>query len=457
MKISVVGNGLDALVCTSELLELGHDVKLFSTTKNLGGHFLGHKNSHGKFDTGMVLLENDNRSVPVSGLSNFNSEFGRSLRPFLIESFRWLKTYSGELQEELVITKLISGREVPDYFIADNLVFLDYLREEDKKDLISNLESYLFHSSKGSGYLPANKLVDKNFNTLTITDYYCNIFGKKFYETFFQNFLNNLAPQPFLQRAKDHRRFWLPLYFPESIYFQMTKDVTFKSYNLNTLRFDKPQNMMISDMVSDISKSINEHPNFHFILLESFANINRIIEKNGKVVVFLPTEQLKNILPNSRKIETLGREIMSSVKTLGSAKIDIVHYCIPKNESRTVFFQEDMNGLLRYSISQQKGNEKNSAASFEFKGTIDFELQNALEIIKNLGFEVLCEGSHIPAPFKPKVLQLADSEWKQFIGDYSNEFEKNSIYGPTIHPEATSFNDNLVRGLAYAAIISREG
>ena len=117
MNVKIFGDGLDALVCSRKLLEVGHHVELSSTTKNLGGHFSGYKNSHGNFDTGMVLLENDHRSISAISLSKYSNEFGRSLRPFLLESFEWLKKISGRFENEKLLTKLSTGIKIPDYFI----------------------------------------------------------------------------------------------------------------------------------------------------------------------------------------------------------------------------------------------------------------------------------------------------------------------------------------------------
>jgi hypothetical protein len=171
----------------------------------------------------------------------------------------------------------------------------------------------------------------------------------------------------------------------------------------------------------------------------------------------MSVEQLHNFLPNSNKMKLISAKTAKSLDSLGSTTIHIIHICIPKTQSKTVFFQENSNGLFRYSISQQEGKTLNSAASFEFSNKDGFNLEESIKVIKNFGFEVLCEGSHIPAPFKPKYLSLPDLEWQEIIDECESELRKNSIIGPIVHPEAGTFNDNLVRGLAYAAKISKEG
>jgi hypothetical protein len=457
MNIEIFGNGLDALVCSKKLLEVGHHVKLFSNTKKLGGHFSGYKNSHGNFDTGMVLLENDHRSVSKIQLSEYSNEFGRSLRPFLFESFNWLEEISGGFEDEKLQTKLSTGKKISDYFIADNLAFLNYLEDDLKRDLIEKLELYLIHTSHENKYQTSKKMSDEVFNVLTIEDYYLNIFGQKFYEKFFAKFLSNVAPKNFQTRARDHRKFWLPLYFPESIYFALTQNQVFKNFKLPEVRFEKPQNMMICDMVHSISESMFNHPNFDFELVKSFSEVAKAKQKNVRTILFMPTDQMEVFLPNSNRISELSSEITESLEILGSTTIHIIHCCIPKNENSTVFFQENLNGLFRYSISQQRGNTLNSVASFEFNNQDDFNFRDSLTTIKNHGFEVLCEGSHIAAPFRPKYLNLSIPKWQQMIVEFESELEENLILAPVVHPEANNFNDNLVRGLAYAVKISEEG
>jgi hypothetical protein len=457
MNIEIFGSGLDALVCSKKLLEAGHHVKLFSNTEKLGGHFSGYKNSHGYFDTGMVLLENDHRSVSKTKLSQYNNEFGRSLRPYLFESYKWLEEISGGFEGEKLQTKLSTGEKISDYFIADNLAFLNYLKEDLKKDLIEKLELYLIHTSDEKKYQISKKMSDEVFNSLTIEEYYLKVFGQKFFERFFAKFLDNVAPKNFKTRARDHRKFWLPLYFPESIYFALTQNQNFKNFELAEVPFEKPQNMMICDMVHSISERTFNHPKFDFELINSFSEVTKGSQKNVQTILFIPADQLAVFLPNSNRIIELSSEIANSLESLGSTTIHIIHCCIPKNENSTVFFQENLNGLFRYSISQQKGNTLNSVASFEFNGQEDFDFRKGLATIKNLGFEVLCEGSHLAAPFRPKYLNLSISKWREIVVEFESELEKNLILGTIVNPEANNFNDNLVRGLAYALKISEEG
>jgi hypothetical protein len=451
MTINVIGNGLDALICSKKLLELGHQVHLISTTKNLGGHFLGHRNSHGKFDTGMVLLENDHRFTPTIELQKYGNQFGRNLRPFLRESFEWLESVAEELHHEIVLTRLSEGSEVPDYFIADNLNFLDTLSEDVRNDLLSNLEKFLFQTSTEWKIQPSQKMTDKAFDTLTIDEYYSRVFGQKFYNLFFQNFLSNVSADFSIQRARDHRKFWLPLYFPESIYFHLTQNSTFKNFYLPEVKFDKPKKMMISDLITKIVEEIFVHPNFQFIQLETFAGFKAIQTKKERTLLFLTADQIQSLFPNSKEITILCSQLATALSVFASTTINVVHVCIPKSPNRTVFFQKDTQGLFRYSISQQRANDINSVASFEFSDAQDFDLKNSLEIIRGLGFEFLCQGSHIPAPLKIRALELSEKEWLNIVDRYIAEYQKNAVIGPVIHPEATSFNDNLVRGLAFAA------
>jgi hypothetical protein len=210
-------------------------------------------------------------------------------------------------------------------------------------------------------------------------------------------------------------------------------------------------------MILSISESIFNHPNFDFELVNSFSEVRMEKQKNVRTILFMPTDQLEVFLPNSNRISELSSEIINSLKNLGSTTIHIIHCCIPKNENLTLFFQESLKGLFRYSISQQRGNILNSVASFEFNNQEDFDFRESLTTIKSQGFEVLCEGSYLAAPFRPKYLDLSLSRWQQIVVELESELEENLILGPIVHPEANNFNDNLVRGLAQAVKISKEG
>jgi hypothetical protein len=453
MKFNVIGNGLDALFCSMKLLQMGNQVRLFSTTEMLGGHFAGYKTPHGTFDLGMSLLENDHRGVPVKNLCEFKNEFGADLRPFLKESFDWLTSISGQFQQELIVTKLSSGQEVPDYFIADNLHFLNSLTENHKEDLLYNLQSYLFDSKEDSKLHPSSKFSNPYFDSLTLPDYYARIFGEIFFKTNFENFLNCIAPKSFLKRARDHRKFWLPLYFPESIYFNLTRNPKFQNFDLPEVKFEKPHNMMTSDLINGFSRKIRGHSSFEFILLDSFVNIFKILGDDFKTITFLPIDQLEKVITDSEKIKELGKVVLDSSETLGETKINVIHACIQKTSSKTVFFQEAASGLFRYSISQKISNEKESVASFEFSNSETFNVNMALDVINDMDFDALCGSNHISLPFKPKIMRIEYSDWQVLNQEFQNVLEKNLIYGPVIHPEAKSFNDNLVRGLSYATKI----
>lgn len=450
MKVHIIGNGLDALICSKRLLELGHQVTLFSTTENLGGHFSGHTIGHGNFDLGMVLLENDHRSVPSLKFKEFKNQFGRNLRPFLSESFEWLTKIVGSLEKEIIVTKLPSGDEIPDYFIADNLNFLDFLNEETRNDLVQNIKNFLYETDHEAKIKPEKKMIDDKFKTLSLSEYYTQIFGRKFFEEHFENFLTCVSAEFSRVLARDHRKFWLPLYFPESIYFALTHDLEFKEYALSELRFDKPKDMMISDLVSKIAEDCFANPNFQQMTVKTFSNLTINQVRFEKCVLFLSSEQIHKLFPENLRLKELHDEVVKATETLGTHSINIIHACIPTNRNMTVMFKRDYHGLFRYSISQKKNNLECSVASFEFKNSNDFNFVDSIKVIRSLGFDVLCDGGHVRVPFNAKWLNLTQVQWQELSLDFTFELQAYNVQGSVIHPEATTFNDNLVRGLAYA-------
>jgi hypothetical protein len=75
------------------------------------------------------------------------------------------------------------------------------------------------------------------------------------------------------------------------------------------------------------------------------------------------------------------------------------------------------------------------------------DLLSILEVVEP-EIKPLCGGVLQVVPFSPKYLNMTLQEWSLLCAGVIKEFPEENCRVLPIHPDGTSFNDNLVRGLA---------
>jgi hypothetical protein len=118
-------------------------------------------------------------------------------------------------------------------------------------------------------------------------------------------------------------------------------------------------------------------------------------------------------------------------------------------ENKTVMLQSPINNLFRYSITN--GIVRNqSCISLEFGEIGESTIHELYRIFQEIEptIEKMCEGELQVVPFAPRYLDMSLVEWNKLCSDVIGEFPRENCRVLPIHPDGTSFNDNLVRGLA---------
>lgn len=444
MKISVFGSGLDSLLCSHQLILDGHNVEHFTGGNRVAGHFAGAITDHGRFDMGMVLLEKDIRSTPQNKLEHFNGEFGVNARSFLGESYQYIEEHFGPIKPRPTMTHFESVGEINDYFIADSLDFLDLLNNVEKTDLKSRLISLL------SGETPNFVHPSTKNNTSKMLDDRLTVqlelfYGRELASKLFGNFVEGLTGAASTEiPLRFHRKLWLPLYYPETI---LSKLLDSKK-SIDQLTFYEFQTESLATKIGRLMESLLRN-NLYKLSQVKYEELDNSLDSTQ--VIFLLNAFEINRLIKSDTIQTLTDKISKNVFQSETNQVNILHLCIDKVKNKTVFLQSPVSKLFRYSISNGI-NDDTSSLSAEFGNLTRDSITDLVDIVTDVeqNLKVKCKGQVFKMNFATRHLNMTLEEWNQQTKLIELELSKYSKNIIVVHPDASSFNDNLVRGLAAA-------
>jgi hypothetical protein len=439
--INVFGEGVDAVITINLLLKAGAQVTHHYQSGKFGGHFRGIDTCGGSRDSGLMLLEPDFIPGTAEDFDKYDGEFGRNSRVYLEEVFDWLKTQLGNLTTHEVVTMLPSHKLVGDYFIGDCLEFLNTLNLRQRKELEERLILFLNDVPNLRHLHPANKLTSELASKIPLSEFLEIIYGPEVYALYFKGFLEKVTGSDLtFISSRDNRRVWMPNFYPESILFALNQAPEYRGYELNPLRFLRPESGSIADFVQSLQFENETSRNYrkHKIKLEEF----KFDFNDRDSVYFIHLNDLPRNYLHEVQFGTLFAKRMALYNE--SHFIDITHFCVAEIESRTVFVADELSQVIRYSYySDQKGG---SISVESISGDLDPKVL-ALQILATDNFEATCGGHSQKVPIRIKQTNFPMKEWSDFSDRFKSKYPNlnQSIF--LIHPEANSFNDNLLRGL----------
>ena len=444
MNIGVYGNGLDSLIACYDLLADGHHIEHFiSEGARISGHFAGNSDGHGTYDLGMVLLERDVRETTQKPLSEFSNEFGVNARHYLAESYDFVEKVFGALKPREVKSRLKNSEEIGDYFIADNLEVFKTLSDEEKelleirlKKIMISQESDFIHPRRKNQ--KNNALNDELFAQLQIQ------YGPELADRLFGSFINTLIGSRVTKvPTRFHRKLWIPLYFPETIAAAIT-DI---SSPLTELLFFEFADGSLASKIEKLTKYVcnNRRYSMKFVKSEDL----KVMDSQLNYHIFIHSVADLSKLLESQKVEESANRIAGKIAQGPLTKISILHLCVKKMENKTVMLQSPIENLFRYSITNGIVSHQ-SCISLEFGEIGSLTKEDLLPIVEMVEptIEILCTGDLHVLPFSPRYLDMTLQEWNLLCTEVINEFPEENCRVLPIHPDGTSFNDNLVRGLA---------
>lgn len=436
--INIYGNGLDSLVAINLFLESGHSVTHFSSSNNFGGHFQGIQTCGGYFDLGMVILEPDFSNREAKDLLEYDGEFGRESRPFLHQVFKWLETEMVKLVDHPVNTRLLTRELIADYYIGDNLEFLYHLNSEQKVQLVNRLRLVLSDNSTQNQLHPSRRFNSESSGSTPLQEVLCQVFGSEIYKIYFQGFLNKISgsSQPGIS-ARDNRRVWMPNYYPESLLFALTKEDQYRKFELLPLRFLRPEKIQIADFIHKLINKIKEHSNYVKVTSKSINIEEDGLNKNN--IYFLNAREFKQFskFKSDLTCKDEGRVVSSS-------QIRITHLCIDEVSPQTIFDSDGTSPIIRYSFY---ASPIKHSVSIESTLSNVYGIDIAKKILNDHGIKARCLGKTIEVPLNIKETGFTPSDWYEYLKQIKVEFPNLNKNLFLIHPEASNFNDNLIRGL----------
>jgi hypothetical protein len=448
VNFNVIGYGLDSLVTSYLLLEKGHEVTLYSGGNKLAGHFAGLKNDHSRFDVGMVLLEKEDRGESQVDISEYKNEFGYRSRKFLLQTFFEIQRILGEYEPHKIKTLLSNGTEEADYFISDNLEAFNYLKNGDQAAFMRNIVNIT------EGQVPEfthpkmkwdAELFEQNSVSLNLEIMY----GKNIYQEYFGKFLNALVgSSKTTLPMRFHRKVWIPLYYPES-FLPKTKQF---SNEVSPLEFFRFKNISVATSIEKLIFKLNKNAQFKLINTP-FAQFSGEVFKSKQSIYFLSINDLNKFI-SIPSVQDFSLQMSQELVILNSNSIKFLHVCIPAAENKTVFLQDPVSGLFRYSIYNSIENNL-STACFEFGSGAPETLDGMIQIVRSfLDIDkILCEGQLNSINFVQKYHSIGINDWNRMVLEVSDSLKSPSDIVHIVHPEGLSINDNFTRGLAAASRI----
>ncbi len=440
--IKVFGGGLDALLVINLLLKSGQQVVQYSNTERPGGHFGGTDSCGGKFDLGMVLLEPDFIAGHSLAIEEYEGQFGRASRAFLEDAFSWLSGRVGGLIDHPVMARLDSDELIPDYFIADNLDFLKTLEEKSQSELKTKLASRIEHFPRGHQAHPSEKLTSEFAADTLLSDLLQQVFGTELYKRLFEGFLWKVSgnTQPLIS-TRDNRRVWMPNYYPESLLFDLTRDQRYADFELQPLNFLRPAQFQIADFIQKLHGENLGNKNFQLVK----ASGQKHNYSSPDEIYFVPAEDFAIHETESVELGEFSSKLIKKADFMLSNTINLSHFCVSKCESKTVFVPEKGNHIIRYSYYES--SKRYSVSVESMSGQHDSNAL-ALNLLKKDGIKPVCQGISKEVPLRLRKTKFSIKEWENFTLAVKEKYESLNRNFFLIHPEANTFNDNLLRGLA---------
>jgi hypothetical protein len=439
--IKLFGDGLDALVAINLLLKSGSQVTHYSQSDKFGGHFRGIDTCGGKFDFGLMLLEPDFVPGVSKEFEKYEGEFGRNSRAYLGQVFGWLENQLGNLINHEVFTLLPSNEMVNDYFIGDSLDFLNTLNLRQRNELEERLISLLENSHDQRNLHPAYKLTSEIASKTPLSALLAKVYGSEIYEIYFAGFFEKVTGDGLtFVSARDHRKVWMPNFYPESILFALNQDPENIDYELKQLRFLRPEQGEVADFVQNLQLENEKHINYRRVKIK-FEEFKFDFSASDSVYFIQLNDLAKN---NWFESQYNALFVKNKVISSNFQSIHITHFCLTECKSRTVFVADKCSQVIRYSYYS---HPKGGAISVEsIAGDLDPKIL-ALQLLAADNLRATCNGHSQTVSVKISETNFTMEDWLNFSNTFKSKHPKlnQSIF--LIHPDANNFNDNLLRGL----------
>jgi hypothetical protein len=310
-----------------------------------------------------------------------------------------------------------------------------------RNELEHRLVSLLDDSRNQRNLHPENKLTSDLASKTPLNELLVRVYGSEIYEIYFAGFFEKVTGKgATFVSARDHRKIWMPNFYPESILFALNQDPVNKDYELKPLRFLRPEQGEVAGYLQNLQLENKNHINYRRVKIK-FEEFEFDFSARDSVYFIHLNDLAKNNWFESQynALFARGKAISSNFQS-----IDVTHFCLNECKSRTVFVANKFSQVMRYSYYS---HHRGGAISVEsISGDLDPKILS-LQLLAADDFKATCDGHTQTVPVKISETNFSMEDWSNFSNTFKSKYPQlnQSIF--LIHPEANNFNDNLLRGL----------
>ena len=210
----VLGGNIASLVTARELVRKGASVALFSPPGMVGGHFSSHSALGFEFDLGMTLLELDSYHNQETDLSGYDPSVLGSAGKFTAFVEKVLNEYF-EFREVVQIQVATDNGLIDDYYISNELKGIPEVFSDAERKLILD---ELARCAASEACHPRGKASAAVFDGLNYEQASIENHGELIHRTLIEPLVARATNlQSDRLHARNHRLFWSPLFYPETL------------------------------------------------------------------------------------------------------------------------------------------------------------------------------------------------------------------------------------------------
>ena len=461
----IIGNCFAALVACLELAKKGEEVKLISNGGKWGGHFSGIDIENIHYDMGMAVVE----------LTSSNTQYKpdiKSYNPYIRNDvgrfFDLLKKYINEIHPLINIYKpqtYFRERLYEDFFLCNSFDIFKALTAEERSIIKHELEDI----DKDNSYHASNKVSNQSIHT-EISYETSSLYNHG-------SFIHSKIIEPYIQKisgfkSKDlssifHRRFWSPLYYPETL----NKAAAGKIEEFGNTLINYPKNSNFNSFSENLIKKIKTFKSIEIIdqkVKEIDYTRKSILLANGDILEYRKMGWASSLkkLQKTLKIDPIeNKNMLRSGLTFDFLLLDKKYLL----KEFSVIFIIDEN-IPCYRVTNQslcsQSNEKTSKVVVEYnnkyinKSNIysneDIH-KTSIMSLKEMGIirskKAIIKSQVINFPDLLPIPSMAYEEnTNQNISMINKSFPEIDLFGESSGIGTRSFADNFIQGIKYAEI-----
>ena len=461
----IVGSSIASLVAALELAKLGDEVVLVKNSSVWGGHFSGIDLLNHHFDSGMSVVELT--SFASSDLSDIIS-YDENIRNDVGRFFPLVSKYVSDLFPLRVIPEpktYFRGSMYSDFILCNSFDVLNAFTTQEKQLILSELSG----SNSLSPLHASNKIKFQDVHSkATYEQSSLYNHGRLIHDQILNQFVNKLSgSNADLISSLLHRRYWLPLYYPETITMALSGRIS----SVGNTQLHYPEYGSFASFSDELLKRLESYDSAS--VLDS--NVSFIDPKEKKLRLSCGMSiEFKSLAWTSslqQLLKILGSPLLPPPKVYRSDlcfEYLLIDSSLTDREFSFAFVVDQSYPCYRLTnLSNCSGSSSNfSRVIVEYNvdylrsngfGTLDIPSFTNQAL---LGFNIVKNVEHIHArsvvdyPGKLPVPSLSYEKYVDECMDVVKRlFPGIYLFGESSRASTRSFADNIVQGLKYSLAI----